>query len=135
VEEFKSTSFNQQPANISVEPLPMSLEQKESLCPQTVKDYVQVLINLAQLWGHVWDTFFAIGITRKTDWMEVEIMDTQILNARRQLPSGLTWDTSKMTEYALNGEPEPHLRRRLHIYTVSRNLKTETRNMCSSHGS
>ena len=124
VDDFKSISFNQQPDNSSVEPLPTSSEHKQHLSLQTVKDYVQVLINLARLWGHVWDTFFAIGVTRKTDWMEVEIMDTQILNARRQLPSGLTWDTDKMTDYALNGEPEPQLRRRLHLYTVSGDLKT-----------
>ena len=119
VDDFKNTSSNQQPERSSIEPLSIPLAQKGRLSTQTVKDYVQVLINLARLWGQIWDTFFAIGVTRKTDWMEVEIMDTQILNARRQLPSGLTWETSKMTDYALNGEPEPHLRRRLHIYTVS----------------
>ena len=50
--------------------------------------------------------------------MEVEIMDTQILNARRQLSPELAWDAEKMIDYAVAGETEPNLRRRLHIYTV-----------------
>jgi hypothetical protein len=106
-----------------VDDLRASTQQEKISSLRGVKDYVQVLINLARLWGQVWDKFFAIGVTRKTDWMEVEIMDTQILNVRRQLPANMTWEPDKMAEYTLNGEPEPQLRRRLHIYTVSHRAK------------
>lgn len=81
--------------------------------------YVQVLVNLARLWGHVWDTFFAVGAPKKADCMEVEIMDARILNTRRHLPILLTWKSDDLAKYALNGEDEPHIRRRIQIYTVS----------------
>lgn len=119
VEDFKSTGQNCQAESGDVDDLRASTQQEKTSSLHGVKDYVQVLINLARLWGQVWDKFFAIGVTRKTDWMEVEIMDTQILNVRRQLPANMTWEPDKMAEYTLNGEPEPQLRRRLHIYTVS----------------
>ncbi|EME43714.1 hypothetical protein DOTSEDRAFT_71540 [Dothistroma septosporum NZE10] len=81
------------------------------------KCYMQGLINLARLWGHVWDTFFAVGALKKGDWMEIEIMDARILNTRRQLPDFLTWDTNEIANYLLMGEDESHIRRRLQIYT------------------
>ena len=82
------------------------------------RNYLQALINLARLWGQIWDTFFATGATKKGDWLEVEIMDTQILNARRQLPDSLTWNADRMIDYAMQGESEPALRRRVQISTV-----------------
>lgn len=85
----------------------------------TTRSYLQALINLARLWGQVWDTFFAVGATKKGDWMEVEIMDARILNTRRQLPRVLTWDLENLANYTLSGEDEPHIRRRLHLFTVS----------------
>jgi hypothetical protein len=88
--------------------------------PSTIsKSYMQGLINLARLWGNVWDTFFAVGATKTGDWMEIEIMDARILNTRRQLPETLTWDPNDLTSYTLNGEDELHIRRRLQLYTVS----------------
>lgn len=96
------------------------------LHPSTIsKSYMQGLINLARLWGNVWDTFFAVGATKTGDWMEIEIMDARILNTRRQLPETLTWDPNDLTSYTLNGEDELHIRRRLQLYTVSaaRNLQ------------
>ena len=111
VEDFKGTDHTRPDEYGHSDPKsPSSLHR--------AKGYVQVLINLARLWGQVWDKFFAIGAKRKTDWMEMEIMDTQILNVRRQLPLSLTWEHGKMAEYALSGEPEPQLRRRLHVYTA-----------------
>ncbi len=82
------------------------------------RSYIQALIHLGRLWGHVWDTFFAIGATKKGDWMEVEIMDARILNIRRQLPAVLTWTLDDFITYTSSGEQEPHIRRRLLIYTV-----------------
>lgn len=84
----------------------------------TSKTYFQALISLARLWGNVWDTFFAVGATKKADWMEVEIMDARILNTRRQLPKELAWDSHELASYALTGEDEPQIRRRLQLYTV-----------------
>lgn len=81
--------------------------------------YLQALISLARLWGHIWDTFFAVGATGKGDWLEAEIMDTQILNLRRQLPHELTWSSDKIMEYSRTGEAETQVRRRLQINTVS----------------
>lgn len=83
------------------------------------RSYLQALIGLARLWGQVWDTFFAVGATTKGDWMEVEIMDARILNTRRQLPRTLTWAAEELVNYTLTGESEPHVRRRLQLYTVS----------------
>lgn len=83
------------------------------------KSYMQGLINLARLWGNVWDMFFAVGATKPGDWMEIEIMDARILNTRRQLPNTLNWDKDDLPKYTLNGEDEPHIRRRLQLYTVS----------------
>lgn len=80
--------------------------------------YLQALINLARLWGHVWDTFFAVGATKKGDWMEIEITDARVVNTRRQLPNSLTWNSEELANYSLN-EDEPHIRRRLQLYTVS----------------
>lgn len=84
-----------------------------------VRNYMQALINLARLWGQVWDTFFAVGAIRRGGWMEIEIMDTRILNARRQLPQDLTWNSDEISNYTLSGESEPQVRRRLQLYTVS----------------
>lgn len=83
------------------------------------RSYIQVLINLARLWGQLWDTFFALGATRKGDWVEIEIMDARILNIHRQMPTALTWDSNQFVNYSLVGEEEPHTRRRLQIYTAS----------------
>lgn len=81
------------------------------------RSYLQALIALARLWGQVWDTFFAVGATKKGDWMEVEIMDARILNTRRQLPKALTWDSDELANYMLAGEDDPHIRRRLLLFT------------------
>lgn len=83
------------------------------------KGYMQGLIDLARLWGNVWDTFFAVSATKKEDRMEIEIMDARILNTRRQLPAFLTWDSNELANYLLIGEDESHIRRRLQLYTVS----------------
>ncbi|KAF9771579.1 hypothetical protein IL306_010777 [Fusarium sp. DS 682] len=96
---------------------------ENNLIPQTdqhssiTRSYLQALINLARLWGRVWDTFFAVGATNKGDWMEVEIMDARILNTRRGLPRALTWDSNKIANYTACDEDEPHIRRRLQIFT------------------
>jgi hypothetical protein len=111
VEDFKSAGHTRPDEN-------GRSDAKSSFSLHRAKGYVQVLINLAKLWGQVWDKFFAIGAERKTDWMEMEIMDTQILNVRRQLPLSLTWEHGRLAEYALSGESEPQLRRRLHVYTA-----------------
>lgn len=95
--------------------------QRDQLSSDT-GDYFQALINLARLWGNVWDTFFAVGRPKKGDWMEVEIMDARILNTRRQLPNTLTWDSNDVGNYVSAGESEPHIRRRIQIYTVSNNV-------------
>ena len=118
VDDFKNVGRNHQ-TDSNTDGFRASPPGEETSSLRSVKDYVQVLINLAKLWGQVWDKFFAIGVIRKTDWMEVEIMDTQILNVRRQMPSHMTWEPDKLAEYTLNGNPETHLRRRLHVYTVS----------------
>lgn len=81
--------------------------------------YLQALVNTARLWGHVWDTFFAVGAKKKGDWMEIEITDARILNSRRQLPKVLTWDSDELITYIISGEDEPHIRRRLQLFTVS----------------
>jgi hypothetical protein len=94
-------------------------QPEASTIPSYTRNYVQALINLARLWAQIWDTFFAVGADKKTDWMEIEIMDTQILNSRRQLSPELSWDAARMVEYAVAGKGEPNLRRRLHLYTVS----------------
>jgi hypothetical protein len=83
------------------------------------RSYSQALIDLARLWGNIWDTFFAVGAKKKGDWMEVEIMDARILNTRRQLPKTLTWDSDKLADYTLSGEDDPQIRRRLQVFTVS----------------
>lgn len=88
--------------------------------PSIVQDYMQALISLGRLWGKIWDTFFAIGAPRKGDWMEVEIMDTQILNAKRQLSPELTWVPGDIVDYRLSGESEISLRRKIQINTVSK---------------
>jgi hypothetical protein len=99
--------------------------ERLSLYPSTnSKGYMQGLINLARLWGNVWDTFFAVGATKTGDWMEVEIMDARILNTCRQLPDTLTWDPNNLASYTRNGEDELHLRRRLQLYTVGGTCKS-----------
>lgn len=91
-----------------------------SIQPSVVaKGYMQGLIDQARLWGNVWDTFFAVGATKKEDRMEIEIMDARILYTRRQLPGFLTWDSNELAKYLLMGEDESHIRRRLQLYTVS----------------
>ncbi|EWY79377.1 hypothetical protein FOYG_17455 [Fusarium oxysporum NRRL 32931] len=84
---------------------------------KVTESYLQALISLARLWGRVWDTFFAVGATNKGDWMEVELMDARILNARRGLPKTLTWDSNEIFNYAASDEDEPRIRRRLQIFT------------------
>lgn len=95
------------------------------------RSYLQALIALARLWGQVWDTFFAVGATKKGDWMEVEIMDARILNTRRQLPKALTWDSDELANYMLAGEDDPHIRRRLLLFTVSPSHSCEDRRIQS----
>ncbi|KAG9504936.1 hypothetical protein J7337_004917 [Fusarium musae] len=80
-------------------------------------DDFTALVSLSRLWSRVWDTFFAVGATNKGDWMEVELMDARILNARRGLPKTLTWDSKEIANYAASGEDEPRIRRRLQIFT------------------
>ena len=113
------------------------------LLSSTTVYYLQALISLARLWGQIWDKFFATGATKRADWLEVEIMDTQILNARRQLPEEMTWDVEKMKDYVLTGDSELGLRRRVQIYTVrfgsdtmsslGGNLHTETEPPAHGH--
>ena len=63
------------------------------------------------------DTTALEGIMRMNK-RSANIMDTQILNARRQLSIELSWDAERLVDYAVADESEPNLRRRLHIYTV-----------------
>lgn len=81
-------------------------------------NYFQALVDIARLWGQVWDTLFAIGASKKGEWLEVEIMDTKILNVRRNLPEELRWDDENVIHRRMKGEPETRLNRQLHIYTV-----------------
>lgn len=83
------------------------------------RSYLQALISSARLWGQVWDTFFAVGAKKKGDWMEVDIMDARILNTRRLLPKTLTWNSNELARYSQSDENEPHIRRRLQLFTVS----------------
>jgi hypothetical protein len=96
-------------------------KQNASLSPDLpwTNDYLQALINLGKLWGQIWDTFFAALAPRRGDWREIDIADTRILLVRRQLPSGLTWNTEMLTIYTADGETEPQIRRRLAIFIVS----------------
>lgn len=80
--------------------------------------YIQALINIARLWSQTWDAFFAVGATKKSEWLEIEIMDTKIINIQRNLPEELKWDPEKVMQHRLRREPETNLNRRLHIYTV-----------------
>ncbi|KAK4553515.1 hypothetical protein LTR86_009311 [Recurvomyces mirabilis] len=101
----------------------LSSDVTDSTTTQTVgstsltRQYMQGLINLARLWGNVWDTFFAIGAQRSGEGLEIDIMDARILNIRRQLPKILAWETEQLEHYKLVGEDEPHARRRLQLYT------------------
>ncbi|KAF5710205.1 hypothetical protein FMUND_9627 [Fusarium mundagurra] len=96
-----------------------TVQAENNVIPQTdiSRSYLQVLVNLAKLWGRVWDTFFAVGATNKGDWMEVELMDARILNTRRGLPRTLTWDANEIANYAAADEDEPQIRRRLQLFT------------------
>ena len=95
----------------------------------TTRSYLQALINTARLWGNVWDTLFAVGATKKGDLMEVEIMDARILHTRRQLPKALTWVSDELENYTRSGEDEPHIRRRLHLSTVSISVSMDVSNI------
>lgn len=82
-------------------------------------DYVQVLINLGRVWGHIWDSFFAARAASRGDWEEIELADARILLIRRQLPPELRWNTDELvTSYLVHGETEPQIRRRLAIFIV-----------------
>lgn len=84
--------------------------------------YLQALINIGRLWGHAWDSFFAVGAAKKRDWLEVEVMDVRILNIRRLFPDTLTWNSDQLTNYILSGEDARHIRRRLQLFTVSESV-------------
>lgn len=83
------------------------------------ENYIQALANLAKLWTQIWDTFFAAAAPKPTDASEIEVMDTRILVAQRELPSELTWSTELLENiYMPQGETEPQVRRRLSIFIV-----------------
>ncbi|EWG44876.1 hypothetical protein FVEG_05844 [Fusarium verticillioides 7600] len=107
---IRNTEFDVDDFTVSTEntPIPQA---------EVTKSYLQALVSLSRLWSRVWDTFFAVGATNKGDWMEVELMDARILNARRGLPKTLTWDSKEIANYAASGEDEPRIRRRLQIFT------------------
>lgn len=83
-------------------------------------EYMQALVNQAKLWTQIWDTFFAaVAATRPADWREIEVMDTRILIAQRELPDELTWETGLLNgAYLARGEPEPQIRRRISLFIV-----------------
>lgn len=83
------------------------------------ENYIQALVNLAKLWTQIWDTFFATAAPKPADGREIEVMDTRILVAQRELPSELTWSTELLDNvYMPQGETEPQVRRRLSIFIV-----------------
>lgn len=83
------------------------------------QNYMQALISLAKLWTQIWDSFFATAAPKPADSREIEVMDTRILVAQRELPSELTWSTELLDNvYILQGETEPQIRRRLSIFIV-----------------
>ena len=83
------------------------------------QNYMQALISLAKLWTQKWDSFFATAAPKPVDSREIEVMDTRILVAQRELPSELTWSTELLDNvYILQGETEPQIRRRLSIFIV-----------------
>ncbi|XHG03943.1 hypothetical protein AWENTII_007226 [Aspergillus wentii] len=92
---------------------------------QPTYEYMQALINLARLWSQIWDTFFAAAAARPSDWKEIEIMDTRILNSQRELPMSLTWETGMLHVYM--PETEPQIRRRLAIYIRTNLLRLTIR--------
>lgn len=92
---------------------------RSSSIDQSLKEYMQVLVNVARIWGHIWDKLFAASAMNTANWLEVEILDTRIVCLQRQLPAQLTWDTSLVHEYFLAGESEAIVRRRLLTYLVS----------------
>ncbi|KAL4895010.1 hypothetical protein BDV59DRAFT_174272 [Aspergillus ambiguus] len=87
--------------------------------PQTTLTYhyMQALVNQARLWSQIWDLFFAAAAQKPADWKEIEVMDTRILVAQRELPIELTWETDLLERvYIAQGEAEPQIRRRLAIF-------------------
>lgn len=87
------------------------------------QNYMQALVSLAKLWTQIWDSFFATAAPKPADSREIEVMDTRVLVAQRELPSELTWSTGLLDDaYILHGETEPQIRRRLSIFIVSNAL-------------
>lgn len=83
-------------------------------------NYMQALVNLAKLWSQAWDSFFAATAPKPCDWKEIEVMDTRIMVARKELPPELTWETDLLGRvYLAQGEQEPQIRRRLGLFLVS----------------
>lgn len=81
--------------------------------------YMQALVNQAKLWSRIWDAFFAAAAPKPPDWKEIEVMDTRILVAQRELQNELTWETDLLERvYIAQGEAEPQIRRRLAIFIV-----------------
>lgn len=84
------------------------------------QNYIQALANLAKLWTKIWDSFFSTAAPKPADNREIEVMDTRILVAQRELPGELTWNTALLDNtYIFQRETEPQIRRRLSIFIVS----------------
>lgn len=87
------------------------------------QNYIQALVNLAKLWTQIWDTFFATAAPKPGDGSEVEVMDTWILVAQRELLSELTWSTELLDNvYIFQGETEPQICCQLSIFIVTKAL-------------
>ena len=96
-----------------------SLELPFSFPRARTQNYIQALVSLAKLWTQIWDSFFATAAPKPAESREIEVMDTRILVAQRELPSELTWSTELLDSfYILQGETEPQIRRRLSIFIV-----------------
>lgn len=95
------------------------------------QNYIQALANLAKLWTRIWDTFFATAAPKPSDGREIEVMDTRILVAQRELPSELTWSTELLDNaYIFQGETEPQIRRRMSIFIVRMPLTSPSNRLC-----
>ncbi|KAF9887218.1 hypothetical protein FE257_010472 [Aspergillus nanangensis] len=95
------------------DPLPLGIP----LSTAQTYHYMQALVNQAKLWSQIWDSFFAAAAPKPADWKEIEVMDTRILMAQRELPVELTWETDLLDRvYLAQGEQELQIRRRLGIF-------------------
>ncbi|KAJ5698338.1 hypothetical protein N7462_000343 [Penicillium macrosclerotiorum] len=82
------------------------------------QEMLQSMISFSQLWVYIWDHFFSPRASMNSnDWEELELTDTRIMLAYRQLPSNLQWESQKILEY-FDQENETQIRRRLLVYLV-----------------